>query len=154
MTSEECPGGLAMAHVGAGLCEDYGPVQGEEAIEEAGPADDVSSDLSTLVVPFPELAPIVFFCLKQTTYPRNWTVDSAGTAGLWAALVPATRRKRQDHGQRQSHSQTRQEPQSETMAAATCRLPLLSDWMRLRFPQRHITLFCSEAPPSFVAIGF
>ncbi|XP_035254709.1 voltage-dependent T-type calcium channel subunit alpha-1I-like isoform X3 [Anguilla anguilla] len=74
MTSEECPGGLAMAHVGAGLCEDYGPAQGEEAIEEAGPTDDISSDLSNLVVPFPELAPIVFFCLKQTTYPRNWCI--------------------------------------------------------------------------------
>ncbi|KAJ8406650.1 hypothetical protein AAFF_G00295660 [Aldrovandia affinis] len=71
MTSEECPRVLAVAHVGAGLCEDYSPAQGEEAIEEAGPADDVSSELSALVVPFPELAPIVFFCLKQTTCPRN-----------------------------------------------------------------------------------
>uniref|UniRef100_A0A8B9JP46 Calcium voltage-gated channel subunit alpha1 Ia n=1 Tax=Astyanax mexicanus TaxID=7994 RepID=A0A8B9JP46_ASTMX len=31
-------------------------------------------DLSTLVVPFPELAPVVFFCLKQTTCPRNWCI--------------------------------------------------------------------------------
>ncbi|KAI1886669.1 hypothetical protein AGOR_G00198180 [Albula goreensis] len=74
MTSEESPGVLAVAHVGAGLCEDYGPTQGEETIEEVGPADDVSSELSTLVVPFPELAPIVFFCLKQTTCPRNWCI--------------------------------------------------------------------------------
>uniref|UniRef100_A0A8C2IHR6 Calcium voltage-gated channel subunit alpha1 Ib n=1 Tax=Cyprinus carpio TaxID=7962 RepID=A0A8C2IHR6_CYPCA len=45
--------------------------------EEAGPAeqvqvaDDVSSEFSALVVPYPELAPIVFFCLKQTTCPRS-----------------------------------------------------------------------------------
>uniref|UniRef100_A0A673MDC7 Ion transport domain-containing protein n=1 Tax=Sinocyclocheilus rhinocerous TaxID=307959 RepID=A0A673MDC7_9TELE len=46
--------------------------------EEAGPAeqvaDDVSSELSALVVPYPELAPIVFFCLKQTTCPRSWCI--------------------------------------------------------------------------------
>uniref|UniRef100_A0A8L0DRS1 Ion transport domain-containing protein n=1 Tax=Oncorhynchus mykiss TaxID=8022 RepID=A0A8L0DRS1_ONCMY len=28
----------------------------------------------TLVVPFPELAPVVFFCLKQTTCPRSWCI--------------------------------------------------------------------------------
>uniref|UniRef100_A0A674CNK4 Calcium voltage-gated channel subunit alpha1 Ia n=1 Tax=Salmo trutta TaxID=8032 RepID=A0A674CNK4_SALTR len=78
MTSEECPvllGGVSP--VGAGLCEDYGPVQADDIIEEAGGAgDDVSigSDLSTLVVPFPELAPVVFFCLKQTTCPRSWCI--------------------------------------------------------------------------------
>uniref|UniRef100_A0AAQ5ZWX9 Ion transport domain-containing protein n=1 Tax=Amphiprion ocellaris TaxID=80972 RepID=A0AAQ5ZWX9_AMPOC len=30
----------------------------------------------TLVVPFPELAPVVFFCLKQTTCPRNCCVNT------------------------------------------------------------------------------
>ncbi|XP_019906717.1 voltage-dependent T-type calcium channel subunit alpha-1I isoform X2 [Esox lucius] len=78
MTSEECPVPLgAVSPGGAGLCEDYGPVQSEDVIEEAGGAgDDVSmgSDLSTLVVPFPELAPVVFFCLKQTTCPRSWCI--------------------------------------------------------------------------------
>uniref|UniRef100_A0A8C4ZN52 Ion transport domain-containing protein n=1 Tax=Gadus morhua TaxID=8049 RepID=A0A8C4ZN52_GADMO len=34
----------------------------------------VGSDLSSLVVPFPELAPVVFFCLKQTTCPRSWCI--------------------------------------------------------------------------------
>uniref|UniRef100_A0A8C7LFR1 Ion transport domain-containing protein n=1 Tax=Oncorhynchus kisutch TaxID=8019 RepID=A0A8C7LFR1_ONCKI len=34
----------------------------------------IGSDLSTLVVPFPELAPVVFFCLKQTTCPRSWCI--------------------------------------------------------------------------------
>uniref|UniRef100_A0A4W4H1L7 Ion transport domain-containing protein n=1 Tax=Electrophorus electricus TaxID=8005 RepID=A0A4W4H1L7_ELEEL len=64
--------GVALPEEGAaGLCEDYGPSQGDDIIEEAGPCDDTTSDLSTLVVPFPELAPVVFFCLKQTTCPRN-----------------------------------------------------------------------------------
>ncbi|KAL4647803.1 voltage-dependent T-type calcium channel subunit alpha-1I-like [Arapaima gigas] len=74
MTNEEFPGKLGVPHVGAGLCEDYSPTQGEEAIEDLGPGDDASSDLSTLVVPFPELAPVVFFCLKQTTCPRSWCI--------------------------------------------------------------------------------
>ncbi|KAJ8345792.1 hypothetical protein SKAU_G00299850 [Synaphobranchus kaupii] len=75
MTTEEDPGGVpGAAHVGVGLCEDYGPAQGEESMEEAGLGDDVSSDLGALVVPFPELAPVVFFCLKQTTFPRNWCI--------------------------------------------------------------------------------
>ncbi|KAM3864225.1 LOW QUALITY PROTEIN: voltage-dependent T-type calcium channel subunit alpha-1I-like [Diretmus argenteus] len=77
MTSEECPVSLgSVSSAGPGLCEDYGSVQADDIIEEVGPGDDVSigSDLSTLVVPFPELAPVVFFCLKQTTCPRNWCI--------------------------------------------------------------------------------
>ncbi|KAG7335383.1 hypothetical protein KOW79_001979 [Hemibagrus wyckioides] len=74
MTSEEGHGPLAVGQMGVGLCEDYGPVQVDDIIEEVGPGDDVSSDLSALVVPFPELAPVVFFCLKQTTCPRNWCI--------------------------------------------------------------------------------
>ncbi|XP_061741382.1 voltage-dependent T-type calcium channel subunit alpha-1I isoform X1 [Nerophis ophidion] len=69
MTSEECP-------VPPGQREDYGSAQADDIIEEVGPCDDASigSDLSTLVVPFPELAPVVFFCLKQTTCPRSWCI--------------------------------------------------------------------------------
>ncbi|KAF5879958.1 voltage-dependent T-type calcium channel subunit alpha-1I-like, partial [Clarias magur] len=74
MTSEEGPGSLAAGRTGTGLHEDYGPIQGDDIIEEVGPGDDVSNDLSALVVPFPELAPVVFFCLKQTTCPRNWCI--------------------------------------------------------------------------------
>lgn len=74
MTSEEFPGTLGVSHTGAGVCEDYVPAQGEEAIEDLGQGEDASSDLSTLVMPFPELAPVVFFCLKQTTYPRSWCI--------------------------------------------------------------------------------
>ncbi|KAL1278073.1 hypothetical protein QQF64_024746 [Cirrhinus molitorella] len=74
MTTEECPVPLGVSQVGAGLREDFGPSQGDDIIEEVGPCDDAGSDLSTLVVPFPELAPVVFFCLKQTTCPRNWCI--------------------------------------------------------------------------------
>ncbi|RXN26620.1 voltage-dependent T-type calcium channel subunit alpha-1I-like protein [Labeo rohita] len=74
MTTEECPVPLGVSQVGAGLCEDFGPSQGDDIIEEVGPCDDAGSDLSTLVVPFPELAPVVFFCLKQTTCPRSWCI--------------------------------------------------------------------------------
>ncbi|KAM9745827.1 voltage-dependent T-type calcium channel subunit alpha-1I isoform 3-T3 [Menidia menidia] len=77
MTSEECPvplGGISSAV--PGQSEEYSLTQVDDIIEEVGPGDDVSigSDLSTLVVPFPELAPVVFFCLKQTTCPRNWCI--------------------------------------------------------------------------------
>ncbi|XP_077940043.1 voltage-dependent T-type calcium channel subunit alpha-1I isoform X4 [Gasterosteus aculeatus] len=77
MMSEECPvplGSISLA--GPGQSEEYGLGQADDIIEEVGPGDDVSigSDLSTLVLPFPELAPVVFFCLKQTTCPRNWCI--------------------------------------------------------------------------------
>lgn len=77
MTSEECPaplGSVSSSLAGPGQSEEYGPAHADDIIEEVG--DDVSmgSDLSTLVVPFPELAPVVFFCLKQTTCPRSWCI--------------------------------------------------------------------------------
>ncbi|KAK9534937.1 hypothetical protein VZT92_007351 [Zoarces viviparus] len=77
MMSEESPvplGSLSLA--GSGQSEEYGLAQADDIIEEVGLGDDVSigSDLSTLVLPFPELAPVVFFCLKQTTCPRNWCI--------------------------------------------------------------------------------
>nr|XP_023009548.1 voltage-dependent T-type calcium channel subunit alpha-1I isoform X3 [Maylandia zebra] len=77
MTSEECPVPLgSISSAGPGQNEEYSSAQADDIIEEMGPGDDVSigSDLSTLVVPFPELAPVVFFCLKQTTCPRNWCI--------------------------------------------------------------------------------
>ncbi|KAM9394309.1 voltage-dependent T-type calcium channel subunit alpha-1I-like [Pholidichthys leucotaenia] len=77
MMSEECPVPLgSISSAGPGQIEDYSSAQADDIIEEVGPGDDVSigSDLSTLVVPFPELAPVVFFCLKQTTCPRSWCI--------------------------------------------------------------------------------
>uniref|UniRef100_A0A8C4P0R6 Voltage-dependent T-type calcium channel subunit alpha n=1 Tax=Dicentrarchus labrax TaxID=13489 RepID=A0A8C4P0R6_DICLA len=79
MTSEECPVPLgSLSSAGPGQSEEYGSAHADDIIEEVGPEDDVSigSDLSTLVVPFPELAPVVFFCLKQTTCPRNCPVNT------------------------------------------------------------------------------
>uniref|UniRef100_A0A3B4YXR0 Voltage-dependent T-type calcium channel subunit alpha-1I-like n=1 Tax=Stegastes partitus TaxID=144197 RepID=A0A3B4YXR0_9TELE len=79
MTSEECPVPLgSISSAGPGQSEDYSSAHADDIIEEMGPGDDVSigSDLSTLVVPFPELAPVVFFCLKQTTCPRNCCVNT------------------------------------------------------------------------------
>lgn len=48
----------------------------EEAVECEGDDEDDndSSDTSVLVVPYPELVPVVFFCLKQTTCPRSWCI--------------------------------------------------------------------------------
>ncbi|XP_077590077.1 voltage-dependent T-type calcium channel subunit alpha-1I-like isoform X2 [Stigmatopora nigra] len=77
MTTEECPVPLGMISSAVpGHHEEYGSTQADDIIEEMGPVDDASigSDLSTLVVPFPELAPVVFFCLKQTTCPRSWCI--------------------------------------------------------------------------------
>ncbi|KAM8843948.1 voltage-dependent T-type calcium channel subunit alpha-1I-like isoform 2-T3 [Spinachia spinachia] len=77
MMSEECPVPLgSISSAGPGQSEEYGLGQADDIIEEVGPGDDLSigSDLSTLVLPFPELAPVVFFCLKQTTCPRNWCI--------------------------------------------------------------------------------
>ncbi|XP_030070341.1 voltage-dependent T-type calcium channel subunit alpha-1I [Microcaecilia unicolor] len=40
---------------------------------EVPPVDSVGSQ-TDLDVPYPDLAPVVFFCLKQTTTPRNWCI--------------------------------------------------------------------------------
>lgn len=51
--------------------------EGEEEVSECEgdeDEDDGSSDTSVLVVPYPELVPVVFFCLKQTTCPRSWCI--------------------------------------------------------------------------------
>uniref|UniRef100_A0A7N6A2Y2 Ion transport domain-containing protein n=1 Tax=Anabas testudineus TaxID=64144 RepID=A0A7N6A2Y2_ANATE len=51
-------------------------IEKEEVVECEGDDedDDSSSDTSVLVVPYPELVPVVFFCLKQTTCPRSWCI--------------------------------------------------------------------------------
>ncbi|XP_038128463.1 voltage-dependent T-type calcium channel subunit alpha-1I-like, partial [Cyprinodon tularosa] len=46
-------------------------VEEREGDDEEEDDDDSSSDTSVLVVPHPELVPVVFFCLKQTTCPRS-----------------------------------------------------------------------------------
>ncbi|KAA0705767.1 Voltage-dependent T-type calcium channel subunit alpha-1I [Triplophysa tibetana] len=92
MTTEECPVPLGMSQVGARRFEDFGSSQGDDNIEEVGPCDDALSDLSTLVVPFPELAPVVFFCLKQTTCPRNLCIRmDRHPGGRMPAKAPSKR---------------------------------------------------------------
>uniref|UniRef100_A0A8C2ILM1 Calcium voltage-gated channel subunit alpha1 Ib n=1 Tax=Cyprinus carpio TaxID=7962 RepID=A0A8C2ILM1_CYPCA len=83
MTSEEEGPAVVGAETQMDLCaspgwdglveEEAEPAEQEEAgpAEQVQVADDVSSEFSALVVPYPELAPIVFFCLKQTTCPRS-----------------------------------------------------------------------------------
>ncbi|KAM9857055.1 voltage-dependent T-type calcium channel subunit alpha-1I [Aulostomus maculatus] len=46
----------------------------EEEDVEADDDDDCSDNTSVLVVPYPDLVPVVFFCLKQTTCPRSWCI--------------------------------------------------------------------------------
>lgn len=66
----------SISSAGPGQSDEYGSAHADDIIEEVGPGDNdsIGSDLSTLVLPFPELAPVVFFCLKQTTCPRNWCI--------------------------------------------------------------------------------
>ncbi|XP_068177174.1 voltage-dependent T-type calcium channel subunit alpha-1H [Antennarius striatus] len=76
--------------------EEEGIIQ-EERIEEeeeedmvecdGGGDDDGSSDTSVLVVPYPELVPVVFFCLKQTTCPRSLCIRMVSSPYPFTAVV-------------------------------------------------------------------
>ncbi|XP_055363135.1 voltage-dependent T-type calcium channel subunit alpha-1I-like [Betta splendens] len=58
-----------------GITEEERLETGEVVACEGDDDDDGgSSDTSVLVVPHPELVPVVFFCLKQTTCPRSWCI--------------------------------------------------------------------------------
>ncbi|CAL1602552.1 unnamed protein product [Knipowitschia caucasica] len=52
-----------------GRIQEVEDVGGCEA--DSSSSEDDSSDASVLVVPYPELVPVVFFCMKQTTCPRS-----------------------------------------------------------------------------------
>ncbi|ROL41043.1 Voltage-dependent T-type calcium channel subunit alpha-1I [Anabarilius grahami] len=67
MTTEEL---LGVSQVGARLRGDFRPSKIDDIIEE----EDAGSENTTLDVPFPQLAPVVFSCLKQTTSPRSWSI--------------------------------------------------------------------------------
>lgn len=59
----------------AAIDEEVGHLEQEEARSVVQEVEDyASSQLSAVVVPYPELAPVVFFCLKQTTFPRSWCI--------------------------------------------------------------------------------
>lgn len=54
--------------------EEEGVMECDGDDEDDDDDDDDSSDTSVLVVPYPDLVPVVFFCLKQTTCPRSWCI--------------------------------------------------------------------------------
>ncbi|TSK62650.1 Voltage-dependent T-type calcium channel subunit alpha-1H [Bagarius yarrelli] len=89
MTEEEQPAAVGVSSEGADSSSQTVPSPGWEAAideevrhpeqEEVGSAvqeveEEACSELSAVVVPYPELASVVFFCLKQTTCPRSWCI--------------------------------------------------------------------------------
>lgn len=89
MMTEEEQTAVGVSSPGANSRSETVPSPGWEAAidEEVGLAEqeetgsvvqeveaDTNSELSAVVVPYPELAPVVFFCLKQTTCPRSWCI--------------------------------------------------------------------------------
>uniref|UniRef100_A0A8C3IH19 Uncharacterized protein n=1 Tax=Chrysemys picta bellii TaxID=8478 RepID=A0A8C3IH19_CHRPI len=60
---------------GSGHCCRASDTRGAGTICTVGLEDeeDIDSPLDP-DVPHPDLAPVVFFCLKQTTSPRNWCI--------------------------------------------------------------------------------
>ncbi|GAA6079010.1 voltage-dependent T-type calcium channel subunit alpha-1I isoform X1 [Tachysurus ichikawai] len=90
MTEVERPTVVGVSSLGADSSSETVPSPGWEAAidEEVGLAEqedagstvqevecgDANSELRAVMVPYPELAPVVFFCLKQTTCPRSWCI--------------------------------------------------------------------------------
>ncbi|XP_051791082.1 voltage-dependent T-type calcium channel subunit alpha-1I isoform X1 [Erpetoichthys calabaricus] len=72
MMTEEATRIFRQHTAGVGPCEDSGPAQTDGEEEEPGPDDPSTSQ--GVEIPNPELAAVVFFCLKQTTCPRNWCI--------------------------------------------------------------------------------
>uniref|UniRef100_A0A6Q2ZHU7 Ion transport domain-containing protein n=1 Tax=Esox lucius TaxID=8010 RepID=A0A6Q2ZHU7_ESOLU len=70
-TEEEGPGAEG------GVAISVERVLREEECDSDEEEDD--GDVSTLIVPYPELAPVVFFCLSQTTFPRSWCISRFST---------------------------------------------------------------------------
>ncbi|XP_053942720.1 voltage-dependent T-type calcium channel subunit alpha-1I isoform X3 [Cuculus canorus] len=59
--------------VDLGVSEQQTPPEQPPSSPELGEDEDVTSPTDP-DVPYPDLAPVVFFCLKQTTSPRNWCI--------------------------------------------------------------------------------
>nr|XP_019958190.1 PREDICTED: voltage-dependent L-type calcium channel subunit alpha-1F-like [Paralichthys olivaceus] len=75
--------------------EEEGIILEEERIEEEEEEevvecdeDDASSDTSVLIVPYPELVPVVFFCLKQTTCPRSLCIRMVSSPYPFSSVNP------------------------------------------------------------------
>uniref|UniRef100_A0A7M4FMQ6 Voltage-dependent T-type calcium channel subunit alpha n=1 Tax=Crocodylus porosus TaxID=8502 RepID=A0A7M4FMQ6_CROPO len=56
-----------------GVSEQQTPLEEPPSSPELGNDEDFNSPPDP-DVPYPDLAPVVFFCLKQTTSPRNWCI--------------------------------------------------------------------------------
>ncbi|XP_071406178.1 voltage-dependent T-type calcium channel subunit alpha-1I [Pithys albifrons albifrons] len=68
-TSAICP----LEPVDLGISEQQTPPEQPPSSPELGEDEEVTSP-SDPDVPYPDLAPVVFFCLKQTTSPRSWCI--------------------------------------------------------------------------------
>ncbi|KAG6928065.1 calcium voltage-gated channel subunit alpha1 I, partial [Chelydra serpentina] len=68
-TSALCP----LELMDLGVTEQVSPLEQPPPSLELGDEEDINSPLDP-DVPYPDLAPVVFFCLKQTTSPRNWCI--------------------------------------------------------------------------------
>ncbi|XP_041062088.1 voltage-dependent T-type calcium channel subunit alpha-1H-like [Carcharodon carcharias] len=65
-------GGLCGGSSGNIAMESMGPLSGSSFSAQELGAVEIASDPATEQLPYPALAPAVFFCLKQTTRPRSW----------------------------------------------------------------------------------
>ncbi|XP_077639532.1 voltage-dependent T-type calcium channel subunit alpha-1I isoform X1 [Lonchura striata] len=68
-TSAICP----LEPVDLGISEQQTPPEQPPSSLELGEDEEVTSPPDP-DVPYPDLAPVVFFCLKQTTSPRSWCI--------------------------------------------------------------------------------
>ncbi|PKK29913.1 calcium channel, voltage-dependent, T type, alpha 1I subunit [Columba livia] len=68
-TSAVCP----LEPVDLGVSEQQTPPEQPPSSPELGEDEEVTSPPDP-DVPYPDLAPVVFFCLKQTTSPRSWCI--------------------------------------------------------------------------------
>ncbi|XP_048784723.1 voltage-dependent T-type calcium channel subunit alpha-1I isoform X2 [Lagopus muta] len=68
-TSAAC----SLEPVNMGVSEQQMPLEQPPSSPELGEDEEVTSPPDP-DVPYPDLAPVVFFCLKQTTSPRSWCI--------------------------------------------------------------------------------
>ncbi|XP_040516555.1 voltage-dependent T-type calcium channel subunit alpha-1I isoform X5 [Gallus gallus] len=68
-TSAACP----LEPMNMGVSEQQMPLEQPPSSPELGEDEEVTSPPDP-DVPYPDLAPVVFFCLKQTTSPRSWCI--------------------------------------------------------------------------------
>ncbi|XP_069765280.1 voltage-dependent T-type calcium channel subunit alpha-1I [Narcine bancroftii] len=57
-----------------GIIENAAPSSEEVPADEASLAEEEEKEEEGDEVPYPELAPVVFFWIKQTTRPRCWCI--------------------------------------------------------------------------------